>query len=339
MRICKISAALVAFALFVASPLAAYTFISDPIGQIKLTVSGTNGIGSSAITVLGAPLENKIEVAGSLTAVSGTTLTSSSATWTPDAFAVTHYLQITSGNKKGIAATIVSSAVTELTPSEDLSSLLNGNESFAVRAYTTIADLFGAANESGLGSGPNLDAADEILIYNGTTFDFYYYQVGAAFGGTGWRTQTNAFTDQSGSPLPIGTVIIVKRKQVDDLDVFFDGNVLTTNSVVPIESGANWISGSHPIEYTLTSYFGESGGNLLKGATSELADEILVPKEGGGFHIYYYQEGAAFGGVGYRSATNAFSDASNTIIAKVGKGFVLKRKGAAYNQTDRTPLN
>lgn len=317
----------------------AQTVATDPVGYVTLTVNGTGGVGSAAVSVLGAPLEQPVDASAALTAVAGTTLTSGGATWTPGEFAGTHYLQITSGPNTGISATVSGNTDTTLTTAQDISSLLVGDESFVVRAYTTLGDVFGAANESGIGSGANASAADEVLIYNGAGFDIYYYQEGAFFGGTGWRSSVNAFTDQSSVPLPSGLALVVKRKQSDDVSVVVAGNVLTTNSFIPVEGGVNWLSGSNPIDYTLASYFGANGGDLQSGANAAAADEILVPKDGGGFDIYYYQEGASFGGVGYRSSVNAFTDASAIVLASVGEGFVLKRKGDAYNQVDVSPLN
>jgi uncharacterized protein (TIGR02597 family) len=335
----KFIALLSGAALLASSSVFAASVATDPVGYVTLTVNGTGGAGSSAISVLGAPLENAADASAALTAVAGTTLTSGTSAWTPGAFASTHYVQITSGVNAGISATVTGNTDTTLTTAEDISSLLAGDESFMVRAYTTLADVFGAANESGIGSGANAAVADEILVYNGAGFDIYYYQEGAAFGGDGWRTSVNAFTNQAGAPLPSGLALVVKRKQDADVSVVVTGNVLTTDSFVPVEGGVNWLSGANPIDYTLASYFGADGGDLQSGANAAAADEILVPKDGGGFDIYYYQEGAAFGGDGYRSSINAFTNASATVLASVGEGFVLKRKGAAYNQLDVSPLN
>jgi uncharacterized protein (TIGR02597 family) len=326
-------------ALLASSNLTAETVSTDPVGYVTITVNGTGGAGSSAVSVVGVPLENAIAASGALNSVLGDTLTSNAANWLAGAFASSHYLQVTSGANAGVSVAIAGNDVTTLTTEQDISSLLVGDESYVIRAYTTLADVFGSANEAGIGSGANSTDADELLIYNGTGFDIYYYQEGAPFGGEGWRASVNAFTDASATPLPYGAALIIKRKQDADVFVVVSGSVLATDSFVPVENGVNWVSGANPIEYTLASYFGTDGGSLLSGPNSSEADEILVPKDGGGFDVYYFQEGAAFGGVGYRSSVNAFADASSAVLASVGKGFVLKRKGSAYNQLDETPLD
>jgi uncharacterized protein (TIGR02597 family) len=326
-------------ALFASSHLTAESVSTNPVGYVTLTVKGTGGVGSSAISVLGVPLELPVEASGVLTSISGVTLTSGAANWAADSFASSHYMQLTSGSNAGVSVAISGNDSTSVTTEQDISSLLSGGESFVIRAFTTLADVFGSENDSGLGSGANSSVADEVLIYNGSGFDIYYYQEGAAFGGTGWRTSVNAFSDASATPVPYGVALIVKRKQHDDFDFIVAGSVIGNDSFVPVENGVNWMSGANPIEYTLASYFGSDGGNLQSGANSAEADEVLVPKDGGGFDVYYYQEGAAFGGVGYRSSVNAFADASDTVLASVGTGFVLKRKGGAYNQLDETLLD
>lgn len=323
--------------LFAASNLNAAT--TDPVGYITLTVNGTGGVGSSAVSVLGAPIESVVSATGTITDVSGNTITSASSGWVVSDFANTHYVRITSGTNSGIITTITANTSTTLTTSEDISSLVANGNTLEIRGYTTLAGIFGGANEAGLGSGADFGAADEVLIFNGTNFDIFYYQEGAAFGGDGWRSSTNKFVDASATPVPPGLSIVVKRKATDPIDIVLSGSLLNSDTFIPVENGVNWMSGAHPIDYSLSGYFGANGGSLQKGADFSSADEILVPKIGGGFDIYYYQEGAAFGGDGFRSSTNKFVDVSTTTIASVGSGFVLKRKGSEYNQLDDTPLD
>jgi uncharacterized protein (TIGR02597 family) len=330
---------LAASALALTSVNAQTTVTSDVVGYITLNVKGTGGNGSEAISVLGAPLEKAVESTGSLTAVAGNTLTDASATFTSSSFSGTHYLKINSGVNAGITATISSNDETSITTVEDISSLLSGTESYEIRAYTTLSDIFGSSNQSSIGSGASAGVADEILIYNGSGFDIYFYQEGASFGGTGWRSSTNAFSDTSSTIIPYGSAVIVKRKQSADVNVTFAGSVFNSDTFVPVEVGVNWLAGANPVDLTLSSYFGADGGDLLKGASASTADEILVPNSSGGFDVYYYQEGASFGGTGFRSSVNAFSDSASTVIANVGGGFVLKRKGSAFNLADATPLN
>jgi uncharacterized protein (TIGR02597 family) len=328
--------ALLSGAALLASSAFAQGVATNPVGYITLDIAGTGGVGSSAVSVLGAPLQNAVDVAGALTGVSGTTLTSSTAAF--GSYAGAHYIQITSGSNVGVITTVLSSTATTLTTADDISTLITGDENFEIRAYTTLADVFGAANEAGIGSGASSALADELLVYNGEGFDIYYYQEGHAFATDGWRLSTNAFGDASATPIPVGVTLIAKRKANDPLQVVVSGSVLATDSVIPVENGVNWISGASPISYTLASYFGATGGDLQTGASSTLADEVLVPN-GEGFDIYYYQEGHAFATDGWRLSSNAFGDASATEIASAGTGFVLKRKGAAYNQIDESPLN
>ena len=322
-----------------ASVLSAQTVSTDPVGYITVNVAGTGGAGSAKISIIGSPMHGAVLASGSLTSAAGTTLNSTSSSLTDSAYSSSHYIQITSGANTGVTSAITGNTATSVSTSDDLSSLLSGDETFAIRAFTTLGDIFGAANESGIGGGANSNVADEILVYNGSSFDVYYYQDGAPFGGTGWRSSTNGFSSAANTVIPHGLSIVVKRKQADDVALVLSGSVFTTDTSVPVESGVNWLAGSHPVNYTLASYFGADGGNIGKGANSSVADEILVPNGNGGFNIYYYQDGAPFGGTGWRSSTNGFSDAGSTVVASAGSGFVIKAKNGAYNVNDATPLD
>jgi hypothetical protein len=63
-----------------------------------------------------------------------------------------------------------------LTTSEDLSSLLAGDESFEIRPYTTIADVFGTTNSAGLDGGSTAGNADNKKLQACSGFDTYYYK-------------------------------------------------------------------------------------------------------------------------------------------------------------------
>jgi uncharacterized protein (TIGR02597 family) len=53
--------------------------------------------------------------------------------------------------------------------------------------------------------------ADQVLIYNGSTYNTYFYSNGG-LAGTGWRKVDGADSDQAGTPLPVGSSVIIKRR-------------------------------------------------------------------------------------------------------------------------------
>ena len=70
--------------------------------------------------------------------------------------------------------------------------------------------LYTGNSATGLNGG-NVITADQVLIYNGTGYDTYYYQT-SGLGGVGWRRAGAPTVNASGVVLPKGKSFIVKRK-------------------------------------------------------------------------------------------------------------------------------
>lgn len=69
--------------------------------------------------------------------------------------------------------------------------------------------LFTGDPATGLAGGSNV-SADKVLIYNGTTYDTYYYKT-QGLGGIGWRSTASSSADASGTLIPAGTSILIQR--------------------------------------------------------------------------------------------------------------------------------
>lgn len=53
--------------------------------------------------------------------------------------------------------------------------------------------------------------ADTIEVWNGSSFDKYYYQTGSPIGGEGWRRSGDLFTDQQDVVVPGDQAILIRR--------------------------------------------------------------------------------------------------------------------------------
>jgi hypothetical protein len=89
----------------------------------------------------------------------------------------------------------------------------------------TLADsgLFTGDPATGVAGGTTT-SADQILVWNGVSYDTYYYQT-SGLGGTGWRKAGFPTADASADVIPVGSSLILKRKTVN---------------------GFNWIVPQHP---------------------------------------------------------------------------------------------
>ena len=309
-----------------------------PVGYTTVTINGTGGQGAEAFSYLGVPVHHAANFRSAMTAKADNSITCANASWTANAFANTHFVMIMSGDNTGMSATITANTADTLITAENLSSILTGNENFAIHKYTTIADVFGADNSAGLKGSDGPGTADNILIQTGSnSFATYYYQTGG-LGGTGWRSAASSSVDASGTIIPHGSGIIAVRGESADLKVSVMGSVFPDDVVTPVEQGFNWKAPSLPVDVTLAGFFGANNEAGLKASDGPgTADNILVFDRNGNITTYYYQTGG-LGGTGWRGAANSSTDQANTVIAEPGAMFMIRRTEAAFNLTEDSPL-
>jgi uncharacterized protein (TIGR02597 family) len=273
-----------------------------------------------------------------MTAKADNSITCANAGWTANAYANTHFVMILSGDNTGMSATITANTADKLTTAENLSSILTGDEQFAIHKYTTIADVFGATNTAGLKGGITDSSADNILIQTGSnSFATYYYKNAGPIGGTGWRG-ADPTVDASGTIIPYGSGIIAVRRESTDLKVTVSGSVFPDDVVTPVEQGFNWKAPSLPVDVTLAGFFGANNEAGLKaGITDSSADNVLVFDRSGNITTYYYKNAGPIGGTGWRGADPS-TDEANTVIAAPGAMFMIRRVDDAFNLTEKSPL-
>lgn len=334
-----ISSALLASGLLISANATSVT--TDPVGYITLQINGTGGEGSSAFSFLSVPMHSAIDAQSTIASFGTSSITASSADWTVDEFAATHFVQIVSGPNEGIAATITANTSDTLTTAEDLSTLLAGGESFAIRKYTTIADVFGPENEAGLVGGANAGAADNILIPDGAGgFGFYYYKNAGLIGGTGWRSSASPSIDEANKILPFGEGFLVRRIASEDISLVVTGSVIVNDSIIPFESGINWAAPVAPKTYTIADFFGPNNEvGLVGGANAGAADNILLPDGSGGYLFFYFKNAGLIGGTGWRSSASPSIDEADRILAQPGSLFILNRsQGGPFNLIELNPV-
>jgi uncharacterized protein (TIGR02597 family) len=90
---------------------------------------------------------------------------------------------------------------------------------FAAPVTLASSNLYTGNPATGLAAG-NLGSADQVLLYNGTSYDVYYYQAPSALDATGgWKSASNpAQANVGGVQIPVGAGIILKRKAAGGFD-------------------------------------------------------------------------------------------------------------------------
>ena len=324
-------------ALLVAPAFAQTTATTDPVGYITLAVAGTGG-GSAAYSFRGLGLTRTVAYQGAAETSVGSTATvvDSEAVWTDDQFnnptgAVTHFLEITSGTSAGTTYDIIDTVASTktLTLAQPLAAAVANGATFKIRQHWTIGSVFGAANEGGLFGGTSA-TADQVLVWNGTGFETFYYKT-SGLGGTGWRSTASTSVDRSPQVIYPDDGLVLKRNQSAAVNIVLMGSVKTGQTSFPVLVGNNFLSNIYAAPMTLGScgLYTASSTTGLAGGTSITADQVSI-WNGSGYDTYYYKT-SGLGGTGWRSTASTSVDAS-PISIPVGASIVVNRKNAtAFN--------
>lgn len=347
------------------SPLAAQdgTNPTPVFGFVRLTLAGSgSGAGNNFV---GPALVEQEEYRGQLDAgvPAARTLTDSRANWTASAFdthptANSHYVEIIASPNAaavGLVTDIVSHTATTLTTADDISSLLQGGETIVIRRHRTLAGLFGSANEAGLGQGDS-SSADTISILTAgpsAAFTSFYFRSGASLGGTGWRSSSNPFVDQSQTPVRTGEGLLIKRKQAQPLNLVLGGYVKTGPLRRVLESGYNLVDplavvtdqSAAPLpgaRFTLGGTASDtiipSGlGEALSQGSTQTADLVSVFSAASGFTSYYIAVGSQLGAGGWRTTSNPFADMQGTVIPPA-TALLIQNRGSVKSWTRPQPF-
>lgn len=339
------------------------TATTDPVGFISLTATGTHGGVSPALSFIGQGMTRPVEVQSSVTSVSGTSVTDSSASWTDDQFDVVttngvstgnaYYLELTSGTGVGLWADIVSTngATTAHTGTPntvvlnaDLSAYISAGTTYKIRKNWTLASIFGAnptaAGASGLAGG-SASGADQVQVYtpavynnSGTlvtpgSYTTYYYKTAGLSGGTGWRSTASLSADASNAKFEPSSGILVRRFQSADTSFTLVGSVKTGTADLPISEGLNIVSNIFPTSSMTLGTSGlynpsdPAGNTLVGGGAANAADQVLIYSNGA-YSTYYYKNSGLSGGTGWRSTASLSADASGTVIPS-GASILIQR--------------
>lgn len=319
-------------ALIIAPPLFAQTntVATDPVGYITVPIAGTGGTNSPAYTFLGLSMVREVAYQGALTAFDTASLTDTNASWTDGQFNGTNgtfTVEVGTTNSGGYRSTITNTvaATKTLLTMDDLSSYASTGQSYRVFKEWTIASAFGISNSAGLQAGSS-STADQLMVWNGTGFDTYYFSSGGLVG-KGWRSTTSGSAYKGDVPLFLEQGILARRLATETTNLVVVGAVKVTATEVPMETNYNYVANVYPVSLTLGSSQLFTG-NPLTGVASNVssqADQVLLWNANkGGFDTYFYSSGGLIG-KGWRSTIGGSADASTNVIPG-GIFFLVNRK-------------
>lgn len=333
---------------------------TDPVGFYKITLAGASDNFISLPMARDAVFAGT--VAGSITANSFTVNAGSgSPNWTASQFVYanpaqreTYYAEFTSGALRGLYYKVTANGTNSLTLDTEGDSLLThalpgapaaallAGDGVKLRPYWRVKDVFEVAGAPVIEARTvTFTAKDDIFIPNYTSVGvnksasvtIYYHA------GNGWRAVGQSTTDYADFLLKPNECIIVRRRNVANLDLTNTGWVLMNKGITFIPGGNGsvgndtYISINRPAPVKLD----DSGLRIADQSKSIIVDsistfnrqdELFAWDPGTGLNraptkTYFY-----LAGQGWRQVGNASTTIGQTVLLNPGEAYVVRKKAA-----------
>ena len=341
-------------ALAFSNSINAQSVSTVPVGYTTVTINGSPDGSVPAFTAVSAGLQNEALYRGSITSdANSAVLTDSNANNTANAYAATdaagnpsYFVQIISGANEGLILDIVANNANTYTTGSDLTGLVSSGDRYAIKAYLTLSDVFGANNEAGLTSGGDPSNSDLIYLMStdgAASYATYYYQTDTLgfLGGDGWRVVGNSNTDMSNVVVAPDDGLMVRRISAGDLSVVVSGSVNVAKHSRDLPAGFSLVAYPFPVDVTLgDSGIYTSSNGYVSGGDSSNSDVVYIIGSDGIFKSYYYQTDSLgfLGGNGWRLVGDTNTDVADTVISRNSSVIVLHRgNGLAWR--DAVPFS
>jgi hypothetical protein len=298
------------------------TAVTKPVGYHTETILG------DAFTLLGINVGNAVAAAGDFDAASATdndvdftTLLTAGTSYTVQNLAT------------GAAAPVTGFDANTLTTTLTIAS----GDTYEIRADATVASIFGANNEAGLGDGDEASADVVWIPQADGSFVQIYRKVADFFGGAGWRQVGDSNTDESGRVIAFTSSIFIQRKLADPLDIVFVGHVRTSATTYSLLADQfNFVNRVLPVGITLADTDIEAAitaGTWADGDAGS-ADVIWITDGAGGYDQFYFSVAGIFGDAQW---TKNGGDGSDQAGQELTSGFAIQKRSANSSVTIALP--
>jgi len=301
---------------------------SDIVGYNVCTAS------PGKMTMVSFPFLKQEIYSGTFTSKNGGVLTSTGASFdsTPlssknYAGEALYYVEITSASASGLILDILSATSNSITLSSDDASRLSGTESFKIRKYLTLGDVFGVANEAGLKQGPDITQADIVYaLVNGNWKQYFYFDDLVGFDPTQWSDLALVGDAKDARIDPDQGILIARKAGSNDVRLQVAGQVKTTNAKIPVLNGMQIVSNPWPTPMTFAQLGLQTGSEstgLKQGPSVSDADVVYRLENGKWEQYFIFDDQVGFDPIQW-SKLGSIADQSTTQIG-VGEAILIKR--------------
>ena len=319
-----------------------------PLSVTDLPIPGASSPTIPSSTALSIPLLKAADFLGAVQSIDGTAaFTLAGASFTAGQFALAtapRLVRVKSSATAGrvgrfflVTANTASQLTVDLAGSglADLSTALGAGDLCEIVPANTIGSVFGtAANPPPFQAGLTANGADNLLLWNGASWDTYYWTGTVGTPNNIWKSSSS--TDRSNVVIFPDDGIFVVRRGTAPLTIRVIGLVPSTSEQSVIAGGGGtFLANRFPADTTLGALGLQNIPGWQPGATANSADNVLVWNGNtGGWDSYYWTGTAGTPNNIWKRSGNL--DRSNTPIA-AGTAVYLSHAGGAFTLTQPVP--
>lgn len=299
-RVCFLAAATVFLGGSIRPAQADTVAFTSPRGIYTVKVAGKPEGQSQARTYFGVQLLPDPKFYGLVSAVSGDALSLNSiSTYSgladPER---TSYVQVITGNGRGFIVDIEEFRAEDLRCARDLSGWITPGSQVSLRPHPHLADLFGVANRFGLSSGPNADAADNVVAWDPQIQQerVYYYH---SIRGRWEEKDVEADASRAIMRFPYGLYIV--RRSPGTLRIALSGEIGANPLLLPVRTGANVFSLPVNLSASLENLVSSAGDfPVVSGPNSNRADLLTFEEPSTGIQRGPFYHSSRPNAIGWR---------------------------------------
>ena len=318
------------------------TATTVPVGFITKTVPAAVSAGNPSSVVISVPLYATAAFTSAVASVdSATQFTMASAAWTAGQFATAaspFLVRVKTGVSAGLFFAISANTANQLAvilpPSvSTLVGVLSVGDSCEILPANTLGSVFGtAATPPVLTSGGTANTADNVLIWNGASWDTYFWT--GALGSPVNIWKRSGTTDRSNTIIyPDDAVFVIRRDTSSAASITLMGTVPSTVEKSEIPAGSVALSNRFPVDTTLGALGLQNISGWVAGATANTSDNVFVWN--GSTWDTYFWTGAVGSPVNIWKRTGT-TDRSNTPIP-AGTGVFVTHGGSLVTLSQNLP--
>lgn len=305
----------------------AQTATTIPVGFIKVTLPAAPSASQPSNTVISVPLYTNADFSGMVATVDGTnTLSLTGAAWTASQFVSSpHLVRFKSGTLSGRFYLITANTTSQLTidmRGASLTGVVATSDNCEVLPSNTLATLFGSTSTT-LQTASTAGAADNVVIWNGASWDTFYHN------GTNWK-KTGSLLNQNNTILYPDEGIFMIHRPTSQLDIVFTGTCPSTQEQTDlVGAGSTFMANRFPVDMQLSTAGIHLSANWVTGTTANAADNVFI-WNGTNWDTYYHN------GTNWKKSGSLLNQ-NTTAIPTGAAVFVTRSNAAASTLTQSLP--